>query len=166
MTFIESSRPDVVMLHAFWNPPLDIAKLRGTVEALKAVPVRRIVLLGRTPVWDKRGLKQTALNYYRFRGELIPERIPAQPDDAATDHLMASIAGQLGIEFISARNPFCNPDGCLTRLGPSVLDLVATDQIHLTAKGSQFLIGAISAELFPGMARRTPGPDGGEPPQR
>jgi hypothetical protein len=37
----------------------------------------------------------------------------------------------------------CNAEGCLTRIGDTSADIVASDQVHLTEKGSIFLIGSI-----------------------
>ena len=43
-----------------------------------------------------------------------------------------------GAEFISARDALCNAHGCLTRVGDSAGDISASDQVHLTDKGSDF----------------------------
>jgi hypothetical protein len=37
----------------------------------------------------------------------------------------------------------CNAEGCLTRIGDSAADISASDQIHLTEKGSEFLINSV-----------------------
>ena len=48
-----------------------------------------------------------------------------------------------GAEFISASDALCNADGCLTRIGDTARDISASDQVHLTEKGSVFLVQAI-----------------------
>ena len=48
-----------------------------------------------------------------------------------------------GAEFISARDVLCNAEGCLTRLGDEASDITASDQVHLTEKGSVFLIQSV-----------------------
>ena len=45
-----------------------------------------------------------------------------------------------GGEYISAADVLCNDDGCLTRLGDAASDVAASDQVHLTEKGSVFLV--------------------------
>jgi hypothetical protein len=47
----------------------------------------------------------------------------------------------------------CNADGCLTRIGDTAKDISASDQVHLTEKGSAFLIQSIIDEL---LRARTP----------
>jgi hypothetical protein len=54
----------------------------------------------------------------------------------------------LGTEFISASDILCNAAGCLTRIGDAAGDLTASDQVHLTEKGSVFLIGTIIDRLL------------------
>ena len=53
-----------------------------------------------------------------------------------------------GVEYISAWRVFCNPEGCLTRVGPTANDVVTTDIVHLSNAGSQFLVEAIEGSLF------------------
>jgi hypothetical protein len=56
--------------------------------------------------------------------------------------MRAALVGE-GAEFISAREALCNDDGCLTRIGDTASDISASDAVHLTEKGSVFLIAAI-----------------------
>src|SRR5207248_9847612 len=55
----------------------------------------------------------------------------------------------LGAEFISADDVQCNADGCLTRVGDQASDIVVSDQVHLTEKGSVFLIQSIIDRILP-----------------
>jgi hypothetical protein len=55
----------------------------------------------------------------------------------------------LNVEYISARDAFCTSDGCLDRIGDS---LVAFDTINLTTAGSIFLVEAISDKLISNFA--------------
>jgi hypothetical protein len=48
-----------------------------------------------------------------------------------------------GAAYISARDVLCNEEGCLTRLGDEASDITASDQVHLTEKGSVFLIQSV-----------------------
>jgi hypothetical protein len=41
----------------------------------------------------------------------------------------------------------CDKEGCLTRLGEQPEDVVASDQHHLTERGSKFLIERIKDEI-------------------
>ena len=58
----------------------------------------------------------------------------------------------LGAEFISASDVFCNAQGCLTRIGDAAADITVSDQVHITEKGSVFLIASIIDRLLGGSA--------------
>ena len=58
----------------------------------------------------------------------------------------------LGAEFISASEALCNAQGCLTRIGDAAADIIASDQVHLTEKGSVFLVASIIDRLLGGEA--------------
>jgi hypothetical protein len=58
----------------------------------------------------------------------------------------------LGAEFISVPDVMCNADGCLTRIGNTASDISATDQVHLTEKGSVYLIQSIIDRVLGGTA--------------
>ena len=132
-------RPDIVVLHGAWEAHLD--KVAATVGALRAQTGARVVVLGSVPWW-KRGLPNEVLRYFMLQRELIPERSDrAEPDRAA-----AALREKLvpaGAEFISAWDALCNAQGCLARVGDSAADISASDQIHLTEKGSVYLIESV-----------------------
>jgi hypothetical protein len=58
----------------------------------------------------------------------------------------------LGAEFISASDAFCDSRGCLTRIGDTSADITVSDQVHITEKGSVFLIESIIDRLLGGQA--------------
>ena len=145
--FVESSRPDVVLLHAMWGNNIDLEKLRATIEALRRSGVPRIVLLGPVPVW-KRTLPHAMINHYRLWHELA-DFIQVGVTGAEEDQRMAAFSRSAGIEYISARRVLCDESrGCMTHLGPSPSDIVATDIVHLSDHGARFLVGAICDDLF------------------
>jgi hypothetical protein len=116
--FVESSRPDVVLLHAMWGNNIDLEKLRATIGALRRSGVPRIVLLGPVPVW-KRTLPHAMINHYRLWHELA-DFIQVGARGAEEDQRMAAFSRSAGIEYISARRMLCDESrGCMTRLGPS-----------------------------------------------
>ena len=73
---------------------------------------------------------------------LIPERSDRATSDPSEARLREKVT-PLGAEFISAWDTLCNADGCLARIGDSAKDISASDQVHLTEKGSIFLIQSI-----------------------
>lgn len=136
---VRQIKPDVVLLHGTWEKHFD--NLAQTVAALKQETNARIVVLGGVPVWQ-RGLPSEVLRYFMLHRALIPQHSP-RGKPSAFDGVMRASVVPLGAEFISASDVFCNAQGCLTRIGDAVGDLVASDQVHLTEKGSVFLIEAI-----------------------
>jgi peptidoglycan/LPS O-acetylase OafA/YrhL len=140
---IGKSAPDVVLLQAIWDVNDKTEDLRPTIEALRAQHIARIVILGPVPVWQG-GLPNAVAAYYWRTGSVIPERTPFYFDRVSGDVGLRKIAADLNVEYISARDVFCNNDGCLARIGDS---LVASDIMHLTKTGSVFLAEAIFNKL-------------------
>ncbi len=136
---IRQIKPDVVVLHGTWEKHLD--NVARTVAALKRETNARVVVLGGVPWW-RRDLPLEVLRYFMLHRALIPERSPASTP-TAYDAVMRARLEPLGAEFISASDALCNAQGCLTRIGDAAADLTASDQVHLTEKGSVYLIEAI-----------------------
>jgi peptidoglycan/LPS O-acetylase OafA/YrhL len=142
-------RPDIVVLHARGaTRPEDILGLKKTILALRALSISRIIVLGPVPVW-KRGLPNEVLRYYVMHHALIPERFSQRVFRVWDDTQMRSALTEFGAIYISAWDAMCDKDGCLTRLGERPEDITASDQHHLTERGSKFLIKAIKDEIAP-----------------
>jgi peptidoglycan/LPS O-acetylase OafA/YrhL len=144
--FLKSSHPDIVLLHAMWDRTDDLNMVQETIRQLKAINVPRIVILGPVPLW-KRTLPHSLVNYYRFR-HVIADRIAAGVTGAGNDEKMEAFSRAAGVEYISAWRVLCDPEGCLTRVGPTANDVVANDIVHLSDAGSKFLVEAIEGSLF------------------
>jgi SGNH domain (fused to AT3 domains) len=146
---IDRARPEVVLLHARGSTrPEDVAGLKKTILALRALAVPRIIVLGPVPVW-KRGLQNEVLRYYVVHHALIPARSSERVYRSWDDARMGSELTAAGAEYISAWDVMCSESGCLTRLGERPQDVVVSDQHHLTELGSRFLITAIKDKIAP-----------------
>ncbi len=143
---IKTSHPDILLLHAAWSHDHDLERFKDTIRQLKALGIPRIVILGPVPRW-KRTLPLAIVNAYRFH-HANPQRIATGVSDAADDVLMQRLSEAEGVEYISAWRALCNADGCLTRVGPTADDVVATDAVHLSETGSGFLVEAIADRLL------------------
>jgi len=141
-------RPDIVLLHSTWDRYLD--NVAETVVALKAQTGARVVVLGSVPWW-KRGLPNEVMRHFMLHHELIPERSNRAEADQSGARLREKLV-PAGAEYISVWDAMCNADGCLARIGDSARDISASDQVHLTEKGSEFLIEAIIGPLLGGPA--------------
>jgi hypothetical protein len=148
-SLVRQIRPDVVLLHGTWEKHLD--NVAETVVALKKERNARVVVLGGVPAW-RRGLPSEVLRYFILHRALIPERSPNAAPSAAYDAVMRARLEPLGAEFISASDVFCNAQGCLTRIGDTPADITVSDQVHITEKGSVFLVASIIDRLLGGAA--------------
>ncbi|MGJ5243110.1 acyltransferase family protein, partial [Bradyrhizobium oligotrophicum] len=138
-------RPDVVILDATWGHAEAVLRegLPRTVAQLRANGIARIVLMGPPPSWEGVGLSHNVLDYYRQTGSVLPERTLFRSNDAWTrgrDALFRELTRELGIDYISVRDVFCNDEGCLSRIGPGGSQLTAFDPGHLTVPGAIFLV--------------------------
>jgi peptidoglycan/LPS O-acetylase OafA/YrhL/lysophospholipase L1-like esterase len=152
------ARPDVVILHANWiHPRFSVLKdedevglhLKATVERLRRVGVRRIILLGLVPQWVD-GLPRTLFRYYKTDPlHRLPERIPYTNDSVPhADRRLREIAAQLGVDYVSALDILCQSDaGCIAVLGEEDRGLSAYDYGHLTPAGSKFLAAGMQPLL-------------------
>jgi peptidoglycan/LPS O-acetylase OafA/YrhL len=151
---VREIRPDIVLLHSTWGGYLD--GTAETVAALKQQTGARIVVLGSVPWW-KRGLPNEVLRYFMLHHRLIPQRSRDAEADNSGAQLRARVV-PLGAEFISAWDAMCNADGCLARIGEGAGDISASDQVHLTEKGSVFLVQSIIDQVLGGETPRPPNP--------
>ncbi|MDE5456269.1 hypothetical protein GWE18_26265 [Bradyrhizobium sp. CSA112] len=149
LSLVRQIKPDIVLLHGTWEKHL--GNVAETVVALKKETNARVVVLGGVPMW-RRGLPSEVLRYFMLHRALIPERSPNAAPPTAYDAVMRARLEPLGAEFISASDVFCNAQGCLTRLGDAAGDVLVSDQVHLTEKGSAFLIDSIIDHLLGGVA--------------
>ena len=148
-SLVRQIRPDTVLLHGTWEKHLD--NVAETVSALKKETSARVVVLGGVPMWQ-RGLPSEVLRYFMLHRALIPERSTIAATPTAYDAVMRARLEPLGAEFISASDVLCNARGCLTRVGDAAADIVASDQVHLTEKGSVVLVASIIDRLLEGEA--------------
>jgi len=144
-------QPDIVLLHSTWDRYLD--GVAETVVALKKQTKARIIVLGSVPWW-KRGLPNEVLRYFMLHHQLIPERSDRAAADSSGARLRKELV-PLGAEFISVWDTLCNADGCLARIGDTARDISASDQVHLTDKGSDFLVQSIIGTVLHGQSQRS-----------
>ncbi len=144
-------KPDIVLLHGSSEKFID--NIAETVAVLKRQTGARVVVLGTEPIW-KRGLPNEVLRYYLLYHRLIPARTNESVSTNWYDEPMRSKLVPKGAEFISAWDVFCNSDGCLARLGDKASDITTSDVIHLTEKGSVFLVQAVIDQVLYGKTAR------------
>lgn len=149
LSLVRDIRPDIVLLHGTWEKHLD--HVAETVVALKTLTTARVVVLGGVPAW-RRGLPSEVLHYFMLHRRLIPARSNAAAQSNGYDAVMRAKLVPLGAEFISASDALCDEDGCVTRIGDSAGDISTSDQVHLTEKGSEYLVNTVIDRLLGGPA--------------
>jgi peptidoglycan/LPS O-acetylase OafA/YrhL len=140
---VRALKPDWVILAAQWNTlgALGVLATRvgETVAALKEVGVKNVLLVGTAPTWNH-GLPRALYDYYQLHG-VVPARMTFGLGlSTGLDDELRQTATALGAAFLSLEAIFCNPDGCMTSLGPTSDDLVAWDTNHLTVKSSRYVM--------------------------
>jgi peptidoglycan/LPS O-acetylase OafA/YrhL len=146
LSLAQRLQPEIVLLHGTWDRYLD--GVAETVTALKQTTGARVVVLGSVPWW-KRGLPNEVLRFFLLHHRLIPELSDRAEPDGSGAALREKLVPR-GAEFISAWDAMCNADGCLTRIGSDVGDISASDAVHLTEKGSEFLIDSVIGRVLGG----------------
>jgi peptidoglycan/LPS O-acetylase OafA/YrhL len=146
-------RPEIVLLHGIQEKYLD--HIAETVATLKRETDARVVVLGAEPLWD-RGLPSEVLRHYMLYRRVIPPRSFDAVQHHRQDNQVRNRLVPAGAEFISASDVLCDAEGCLTRIGDQVHDLTTSDVIHLTEKGSIFLVDAIIDRVLNGQTGQRP----------
>ncbi|MFH0302826.1 acyltransferase family protein [Bradyrhizobium sp. 31Argb] len=153
-SLIRDARPDIVLMHGTWDRYLD--EIAETAAALKRETGARVVVLGAVPTW-RRGLPNEVLRYFLLYHGLLPARWSGGVTSGWFDAVMREKLSPAGAEFVSAWDVLCNGEGCLTRIGDSAGDITASDGIHLTEKGSTYLVDAVIDRVLDGAKAGAPG---------
>jgi len=138
---IKNRKPNKIVLAAIWNE-YDWRQIEGTVNQLRSIGITDIDLIGPVPRWTD---TLPRLLYLSFRSDIfhrVPERMQfgLRQDVIQLDPLLHSFSRQLKVNYISPIKILCNEGGCMTILGETGDTLTAYDHVHLTTKGSQFLV--------------------------
>jgi peptidoglycan/LPS O-acetylase OafA/YrhL len=146
---LESLKPDIVVLGAFWRQYDHIERLGETIDYLHRIGVRRVVVMGTVPFWPRppQTLMYEAYEADPERG--VPERL--QNFDRKTlafDQQLKKVAADSGAVFISSFDVLCNERGCLTRLGDNARDIVQIDLTHFSAAGSWYLVQRVADQIL------------------
>jgi hypothetical protein len=64
------------------------------------------------------------------------------------ENTLAKVATETGVNYISLTPVLCDNGKCMSRLGPTQLDIIATDDGHLSPNASIYVIQQIKDRLF------------------
>lgn len=138
---LRHNRPAHVFLAAVWTD-YNLLKLDATIKKLKEIGVRDIHIVGPVPQWKDSLSKQLYLYYRSHFPHTIPGRMHfgLHQNFAQLDAALKVKFHNSGVRYISAKDIFCDNDGCITRVGATGDTLTAWDNSHLTANSSEFLV--------------------------
>ena len=134
----------------FWDLNYFQEHFIKTIELIKKnSPATKIIVVGPVPRWDTSPQAKVLRAWIRnpLRDGILPTKLPAFRL-TEYDDLVKALAPQLGYEYISAWEVFCDTEGCLTRLGDKYTDFVATDYGHFSQAGSEYFINQIQEKLL------------------
>jgi len=137
MTFVAQYRPELVIVASGWTGDgNEYQSVEQTVMRLKALDVRRVLLVGPVAVFDVAVYKQ-AESHWSIPQRLASPRLPAL---WTVDSVLRAIARRTGAEVASPLGVQCNKADCITALGPRPDQLLTWDHSHLTDLGSLYLV--------------------------
>jgi peptidoglycan/LPS O-acetylase OafA/YrhL len=148
--FFKDSKPDQVIISADWleyarGPRFDgmIADLRRTIEQLGGRGIR-VVLLG--PPVQFRSRLPAMLMRAQLRQVDLRTGDFVLPDIFALDARMrAALPSRDGFSYVSVVNAICPARQCPLTVGEDIP--LAWDHAHLTAEGSEYVVGRLAAML-------------------
>ena len=146
LELMAQQRPDTVILAGAWslyNRPDDTTQaalegLRLTVQRLRALGVRHVVVVGSLPQW-RSPLPGLLLVRWRATGELPPSLTQGlAPGPLLMESGLRAAAAAAGAQFHSVLDQLCSDVGCQTAtLEADAWVPLAFDESHLTVAGSR-----------------------------
>jgi peptidoglycan/LPS O-acetylase OafA/YrhL len=155
---IIEAKPDVVILHGTWWSVVDPLStqtihegaLRSVRSLQERLPTTKIFIIGPVPRWSDSVQKEI---YRSWKNSIDKTKEPPLMLDARiltdVEHSLQRVAVETGATYISLTSLLCNNGKCLSRLGPTQLDVIATDDAHLSPKASIYVIDAIQTTILP-----------------
>lgn len=144
---------DTVVLFAFWNgrglPPQTVAlRQRDTIARLQRAGVDHIIVVGPAPQWRERLPKNLVRLYHQspYRQPPLRTSFGAIPTAAALDeYLQKAYPPHSDVQYFSAYQTLCDPQGCLTRIGNDPDRLTSWDYGHLSTAAATFVARRLDA---------------------
>ncbi len=136
--WVKAHRPHTVLLAAAWPHYDGYAAVAGTIDALRALGVPRVVLVGPPVSFSERVPELLARLSIE---DAVPERLPSTRLERlrGVDRELRALATGKGIDYASLLEAVCNERGCLVALGGTASGLLIFDQSHVMPAGSRLL---------------------------
>jgi peptidoglycan/LPS O-acetylase OafA/YrhL len=144
---IKDSKPDSLIMSGYWSlydgkekwEQLDFNKLELTINAIKKLGVKNIIIIGNLPTYT---VSQTDMLKKRFRNEKINIRTYRNFNEKIFEinKQLEKFSQQKGIKFFNPLDFLCDNTGCMISLTNDGITPLAFDYGHLTAEGSIYLV--------------------------
>ncbi len=129
-------KPDVVLVAQASDH--DYAQMLATRDRLRALGAKAVLTPGPAPRWNAK-LPSIILRRLWGRDATRTSEGVNLATREANRRLKAAFEASNEPGFVDVYGYFCDPQGCLTRIGPGQMDLTSFDLSHLTANASRAL---------------------------
>lgn len=154
---IKREKPDIVLLQAAWYwSEYDWKKTIETITELKKLKIRKIILIGPSPLWKEK-VPNIIISYYRKYAKFPPLHTSFNVDIneiSKIDQQLLEFSHDNGISFISIYQTLCNEQGCMLSIGDNIRNVSSLDSGHLSVSASEFVARALEAKIFEGIKQR------------
>jgi len=157
LRFVERERPDTVVMLASWSfytgdafEKLALPDVARTVEQLRKLGVRKVVVLGPLPRWLEHQPNIVLREWQRTHTIVERSRLGFDDRVLAFDRDMAVALADSPSTFLSPIQTLCNADGCplIAHRGTQVFPM-AWDDAHLTLEGADTVAKALRPLILP-----------------
>ncbi len=146
---IENYHPSTVILAANWSQYdglnqfnlLKKESIKATIDRLKALNIKNILLVGNFPIFYIEQPKLAAV--YFVAGEKNHSYKRFNYGSIEADNDMADFAQSQPVQFVSPIQSLCNQEGCRLSISDNLLIPMGLDDSHLTKEGSIFFVNSL-----------------------
>ncbi|WP_248752130.1 acyltransferase family protein [Pseudomonas sp. MWU15-20650] len=155
LSVIKEKKPAVVIVAQFAG--LDQSNdLKALASQLKAYGVGDLIVVGPVPRYDRPLYQLIVRKYWPDPPRKMTTHFVSEVREADESLKQLYDSGQGGFDYLSARDVFCDSEGCLTYLGADpTRGLVTFDYGHLTSIASVFLSRSALAPLVMSKLHQT-----------
>ena len=138
---IELLKPDLIIFSGNYKEPEHAEFYRHQFTGSLKKYKDRILIVGPLPKWGKSIVRRLTDLYNKAPNEfIIPTRLPVSSQTFKVEQAFKQVADDLGIQYLSPVQTFCENKMCLTKTGSTPDSITSWDSSHLTDKASNYLI--------------------------
>ena len=146
---IREHRPAAVVLAATWDGDAAMPALAATLDELRTLGIRRVVVVGPSPIWSDEMPRLVLRAFQKDPLHRLPWRLadPAGQRWWDIDRAVGQLATERGVGYVSPLRMLCDATDCLVRVGDEPGDLIMWDHDHFTTQGSLLVGRRIEEQL-------------------